>query len=204
MVNALSSRLTVEIHRDGHRWTQEYEKGTPITPLTRNEETSEHGTAIAFLPDADIFDTTRYSFATLWSTSGTCLPQRGPGRLTHRRASGAAVRYHHADGLRDSLAHLNTYAPSLVHSPPSASSWRTKTRRSSYRSPCNGTPGPRESSAPSRTAPEPMRAAPTNRASRTALTDLVNHYARRQRQISADGEDITAEAIREGLTRSSP
>ncbi|WP_415924792.1 hypothetical protein [Streptomyces sp. AK08-01B] len=35
---------------------------------------------------------------------------------------------------------------------------------------------------------------------RTALTDLVNHYARRQRQISANDEDITAEAIHEGLT----
>ncbi|MGY4907022.1 hypothetical protein [Streptomyces sp. 900116325] len=35
---------------------------------------------------------------------------------------------------------------------------------------------------------------------RTGLTDLVNHYARRQRQISANDEDITAEAIHGGLT----
>ncbi|MFD6985799.1 ATP-binding protein, partial [Streptomyces sp. NPDC059956] len=65
VVNALSSHLTVEVHRDGHRWTQEYKKGIPITALTRHEESSGHGTAIAFLPDADIFETTRYSFATL-------------------------------------------------------------------------------------------------------------------------------------------
>lgn len=35
---------------------------------------------------------------------------------------------------------------------------------------------------------------------RTALTDLVNDYARRQRHLSADDEDITAEAAHEGLT----
>ncbi|WP_411105100.1 ATP-binding protein [Streptomyces sp. cmx-4-9] len=65
VVNALSSRLAVEVHRDGHRWTQEYERGAPITPLTRNEKTSEHGTTIVFSPDPDIFETTCHSFATL-------------------------------------------------------------------------------------------------------------------------------------------
>lgn len=32
VVNALSNRLTAEVHRDGHRWTQAYEKGIPVTP----------------------------------------------------------------------------------------------------------------------------------------------------------------------------
>lgn len=165
VVNALSSRLTVEVHRDGHRWTQKYEKGTPVTPLTRNEETSEHGTTITFLPDADIFETTRYSFATLSERLQELAFLNGglAVSLTDERPE-RPVRYHHTDGLRDYVARLNPYPRVSSTPPPSPLSRRTRTRRSSCRSPCSGTPGPRESSAPSRTAPAPARAVLTKRA----------------------------------------
>src|SRR6267154_357041 len=41
VVNALSSRLDVEIRRDGHVWRQSYEKGAPIGPLERGEPASD-------------------------------------------------------------------------------------------------------------------------------------------------------------------
>lgn len=166
VVNVLASRLTVEVHRDGHRWTQAYEKGTPVTALTRNEETSEHGTVIAFRPDADIFETSHYSFATLsqrlqelaFLNEGLAIS------LTDERPE-RPVRHHHNGGLRAYVAHLNPYPQASSTPPPSPSSRRTMTRRSPCKSPCSGTPAPRESSAPSRTAPAPMKAAHTNTAS---------------------------------------
>src|SRR5204862_1256638 len=56
VVNALSESLTVEIRRDDHVWRQEYQRGAPQAPLAQGEASSDHGTAITFLPDAEIFD----------------------------------------------------------------------------------------------------------------------------------------------------
>nr|WSW48702.1 ATP-binding protein [Streptomyces sp. NBC_01001] len=201
VVNALSGRLTVEVHRDGHRWTQEYEKGTPITALTRHEETSEHGTAIAFLPDPDIFETTRYSFATLSERLQELafLNQGLAISLTDERPE-RPVRYHHTDGLRAYVAHLNPYPPSLVHSPAIAfeSENEDQTIFAQVAMQWNTSPpGELRSFANSTRTHE---GGAHEQGFRTALTDIVNDYARRQRRLSADDEDIPAEAAHEGLT----
>lgn len=112
VVNALSSRLTVEIHRDGHRWTQEYEKGIPTTALTRHEANSGHGTTLVFLPDGDIFETTLYSFATLSQRLQELAFLHGglAISLTDERPE-RPVRYHHTEGLRDYVAVAKTSLP---------------------------------------------------------------------------------------------
>lgn len=67
-VNALSSTLVAEIHRDGKIWRQEYSEGNPLTPIQELGETDKTGTIITFMPDATIFDqTTDYNFETLAS-----------------------------------------------------------------------------------------------------------------------------------------
>ncbi len=65
VVNALSSRVAVEVRTDGYRWTQDYKLGVPTAPLARNEPTDETGTTVTFWADGDIFETTDYSFETL-------------------------------------------------------------------------------------------------------------------------------------------
>ena len=65
VVNALSSRLDVEIRRDGYVWRQRYEFSQPATPLTRGEPTDETGTTITFWPDPAIFETTDWDWETL-------------------------------------------------------------------------------------------------------------------------------------------
>ncbi|MER6390584.1 ATP-binding protein [Streptomyces sp. NPDC001523] len=204
VVNALSTRLTVEIHRDGRRWTQEYEKGLPITALTRNEESSGHGTAIMFLPDDDIFETTPDSFAMLsqrlreltFLNGGLAisLTDERPGR------AGRPVRHHHTDGLRAYVAHLGPHPPSPVHSPviafesenedatmfvQVALQWNTRSA-GGFHSFANGT--------------RTHEGGAHEEGFRAALTDIINDYARRQRQIVAGDEEITAEATQEGLT----
>src|SRR5690348_2614788 len=65
VVNALSTRLEVEIRRDGWVWTQSYERSVP-TPLVKGAPTDETGTTIAFWADGDIFtESTYYSRETL-------------------------------------------------------------------------------------------------------------------------------------------
>src|SRR6476469_6745120 len=65
VVNALSELLTVEVRRDGHVWTQQYERGTPQYDLRKGEPATETGTTISFLPDADIFETVDFDASIL-------------------------------------------------------------------------------------------------------------------------------------------
>ena len=66
VVNALSRRLDLEIYRDGHRYTQSYEKGNPVAPLQEAGTSNKHGTYVRFYPDPEIFqETTTFSFETL-------------------------------------------------------------------------------------------------------------------------------------------
>ncbi len=67
VVNALSSRLHVDVRREGYRWTQDFAGGFPVADLSRREQTADHGTAITFWPNDQIFETTDFSFDTMSS-----------------------------------------------------------------------------------------------------------------------------------------
>ncbi len=59
VVNALSSRLDLEIHRDGSTWTQHFAKGgKPQDKLTKGKPSRKQGTTITFWPDPTIFEET--------------------------------------------------------------------------------------------------------------------------------------------------
>lgn len=62
-VNALSTHLTAEIHREGKIFKQEYERGVPLYPVKVAGEASDTGTIITFKPDPEIFTQgTEYSY----------------------------------------------------------------------------------------------------------------------------------------------
>jgi DNA gyrase subunit B len=66
VVNALSSRLDVEVCRDGGKWIQHFAKGgKPQDKLTRVADSKKHGTTITFWPDATIFEDTEFRAQTL-------------------------------------------------------------------------------------------------------------------------------------------
>ena len=58
VVNALSTKLIAEIQKDGYIYTQEYERGIPLSPIKKGEKTTESGTKITFYPDPTIFKET--------------------------------------------------------------------------------------------------------------------------------------------------
>jgi DNA gyrase subunit B len=67
-VNALSTHLKAEVHREGQVWVQEYEKGKPQYDVKIVGETDKRGTVITFTPDPEIFvTTTEYRYDTLAS-----------------------------------------------------------------------------------------------------------------------------------------
>ncbi|GIV42291.1 MAG: DNA gyrase subunit B [Vicingaceae bacterium] len=64
-VNALSSYLKAEVHRDGKIWVQEYSKGKPLTEVKCIGDTDYRGTIVSFKPDDTIFTVTEYNYDTL-------------------------------------------------------------------------------------------------------------------------------------------
>jgi DNA gyrase subunit B len=65
VVNALSEWLEVEVKRDGKVYHQRYERGTPVTELKVIGTTTSTGTKVSFKPDHEVFDELEYSFDTL-------------------------------------------------------------------------------------------------------------------------------------------
>ncbi len=66
VVNALSSRLDVEVYKDGKVYAMSFEYGKPLGPLKIVGETTKRGTYVRFTPDSEIFkETTQFSFDTL-------------------------------------------------------------------------------------------------------------------------------------------
>ncbi|GIV89800.1 MAG: DNA gyrase subunit B [Chloroflexus sp.] len=64
-VNALSSYMRVDVYRNGRHYYQEYRAGVPVTDVIDLEPTDRHGTTTRFLPDTSIIQTLDYNFDTL-------------------------------------------------------------------------------------------------------------------------------------------
>jgi DNA gyrase subunit B len=65
VVNGLSEWLVVEIHRDGKRYTQKYERGIPAGDIQELGATDRRGTIVTFFPDAEIFEKVDYQYEIL-------------------------------------------------------------------------------------------------------------------------------------------
>ncbi len=64
VVNALSTKVEVEVNTDGHHWTQTYKDAKP-GKLVQGEPTKATGTTVRFWADPEIFETTHYNFETV-------------------------------------------------------------------------------------------------------------------------------------------
>src|SRR4051812_30259966 len=65
VVNALSSTLLVDVHRDGKIFHQEYKAGVPQGDLKATGKTDHTGTVLTFYADETIFETTEFSYQTI-------------------------------------------------------------------------------------------------------------------------------------------
>ncbi len=65
VVNALSEWLTVEVSRDGHRFTQTYARGVPVADMKKLGNSEQSGTTIRFKPDSQIFDDLNFNYTVL-------------------------------------------------------------------------------------------------------------------------------------------
>ena len=110
VVNALSEELLVDVRRDGFAWRQSYVRGAPQGAMERGEATTETGTTITFRPDAEVFETLAFDYATLEQRlRETAFLTRGLRiSITDERGDGNKAReFHYEGGIQDFVLYLN-------------------------------------------------------------------------------------------------
>jgi DNA gyrase subunit B len=109
VVNALSERLHLQISTEGNVWSQDYERGNPMSELSKGESTKEHGTQITFLPDLEIFEEIGFDFDTLAERlRETAFLTRGLRiELVDERGETNSVVFKYDGGIEDFVRHLN-------------------------------------------------------------------------------------------------
>ena len=211
VVNALSTRVAVEVKTDGYRWTQEYKLGVPTAPLARHEETSETGTTVTFWADPDIFETTEYSFETLsrrfqemaFLNKGLTIS------LTDERAHHAdvedeskplAVRYHYEGGIVDFVKYLNSRKGEVIHPSVISIEAEDKDRLLSAEIAMQWNSQYTEGVYSFANTIHTHEGGTHEEGFRAALTSLVNRWGETWGLIKKKEDRLTGDDIREGLT----
>ncbi|MFZ3498931.1 DNA topoisomerase (ATP-hydrolyzing) subunit B [Streptomyces sp. 5.8] len=219
VVNALSTRVAVEVKTDGYRWTQDYKLGVPTAALLKNEETSETGTSVTFWADGDIFETTEYSFETLsrrfqemaFLNKGLTLS------LTDERESAKAtmgadtaeetddqqartVKYYYEGGIVDFVKYLNSRKGEMIHPTVIDVEAEDKERMLSVEIAMQWNSQYTEGVYSFANTIHTHEGGTHEEGFRAAMTGLVNRYAREKKFLREKDDNLAGEDIREGLT----
>ncbi|MEM8944551.1 MAG: DNA gyrase subunit B [Planctomycetota bacterium] len=115
VVNFLSEWCEVEVCRDGHVYHQEYERGVPKGEVRRVGTTDKQGTKTTFKPDPQIFQTTKYVYATLVKRlQELAFLNRGVKITVADARNDESETFQYDDGIREFVKHLNR-ASDVVH-----------------------------------------------------------------------------------------
>jgi DNA gyrase subunit B len=109
VVNALATKMKATVMRDGFTWTQEYETGVPKTKLIKGEPTKETGTIITFYPDPTIFKDTvefDYKWVVDYLRHQAYLTKGVKASVTDER-SGDSYAFYFEGGIQSYVRHLN-------------------------------------------------------------------------------------------------
>ena len=108
VVNALSGELSLEIKREGHVYSQKYEKGKPVTSLDIIGKCETTGTKITFLPDSTIFSELNFGYDAL-STRLRELSflNKGLKICFHDERDGRDNEFYYEGGIVSFLKHLS-------------------------------------------------------------------------------------------------
>jgi DNA gyrase subunit B len=209
VVNALSSRLVVEVDRSGRRHRMEFaDGGQPRSPLQVVGEAprGRTGTTVTFWPDPAVFETVEFSVRTIserlqmmaFLNKGLEIRLKDE-RPSHQGSVAAEpIVYRYSGGIRDFVKHLNSTKEPLFSKVGSyeladegqeceiAFQWNTGYQPDGIHSFANGI-----NTVEGGTHEEGFKA---------ALTGVVNRYARAKTLLKEKDDNLQGEDIREGLT----
>ena len=200
VVNALSTRMEVEIKRNGRIYKQEYAKGRTVTPLKEVGNARKTGSKSTFWPDPEIFDETEYDYETLERRLREMAFLNKGIKITlkdEREGKKQEETFHYEGGLKEFVKHLNTnkeplhqdiiYFEVMDKEREVEVAMQYTDRYSemllSYANNINTTEGGFHMVG-----------------FKTALTRIINDYARKNKLLKENDDALSGEDVREGLT----
>lgn len=198
VVNALSTKLLAEVKRDGFLWSQEYKIGAPQGPVKKGEATDETGTTIRFYPDASIFEAVKFDYE--WVVNylrHQSYLTKGVKASVRDETTGQAYAFYFEGGIQSYVRHLNygkepvdedifyvekEIKEAMVEVALQYNDSFTETVMAFANNVFNSDGGTHLTGF------------------KTALTRVVNDYARKNGLIKDKEENLSGEDCREGLT----
>src|SRR5580692_2604081 len=209
VVNALSTRLLLEVDRDGQHWEAEFEKGgkvkkkvTATGPAPKDRSTGEPrtGTTVTFWPDATVFDETEFRAQTIVERMQIMafLNKGLEIRFVDERTDPVTkTTYKYNGGIVDSVKHLNASKESLFRK---VASFEQAEDGQEVEIALQWNAGYHESIHSFANGISTIEGGMHVEGFSKALTNVVNRYARNRNLLKEKEENLKGEDIREGLT----
>ena len=199
VVNALSTRMEVEIKRNGKIYMLAFEKGKTVEKLHEIGESKKTGSTTVFWPDPDIFDEVDFDYSTLQHRfREMAFLNKGVNiTLKDEREKGKKDVFHYEGGIKEFVKHININKeiihPDIIYFEVSEKDREVEIAMQ-YTDKYN----------------EMIQVYANNIATteggyhlsgfKSALTRVFNDYARKNKFLKDNEENLAGEDIREGLT----
>lgn len=225
VVNALSSRMETEVHRDGYVWRISFTNGVPDGPLEKGEKTEETGTTQTFWANEDIFETTEYDFETLRKrfhqmaflnknlritlidereeavSDGDEVTGDEAGEDDDPKAGHREVSYMYEGGLLDYVTYLNKTKKAEIVNPSVIYFEAEDTdKQIQCEVAMQWTGAYSESVYTFANTINTTEGGTHEEGFRAALTSVINKYARDKNLLKEKDPNLSGEDVREGLT----
>jgi DNA gyrase subunit B len=209
VVNALSTKLDVEVRQQGAIYTQSYSNGVPLAPLKKGGPTTDTGTSVTFWPNAEIFETVEFDFETLrqrfqqmaFLNKGLSLTVSDQRTGDQNQGGDTTVTYKFDRGLMDYVEYLNKAKKAEIVNEEIICFESEDTEKSlSVEIAMQWTTAYIESVHTYANTINTHEGGTHEEGFRAALTSLINKYARDKGILKEKDENLSGDDVREGLT----
>ena len=199
VVNALSTKLEVYVHRDGKIHYLQFKRGETQGSLEVIGDTDKTGTMIRFKPDAEIFtETTVYDYEILKKRLRELafLTRKLTITLDDEREEDKYVEFYYEGGIREYVEYMNRSKQTL-HEPIFAEG---EDEDISVEVAIQYNDGFNSNLFSFANNIHTHEGGTHEVGFRTALTRVINDYARRSKLLKEDDDNLTGDDVREGMT----
>lgn len=201
VVNALSEKLMVQVHKEGKVYEIHFERGDIVKELEVVGETDKHGTLVHFLPDPEIFrETTIFDFEKL-AVRVRELAFLNKGlriSITDNRLEEPVIHeYHYEGGIKSYVEYLNANKKVLFDEPVYLEGEQDEIQ---VEVALQYTDGYHTNLFSFANNIHTYEGGMHESGVKTALTRVINDYARRAKLMKENEDNLTGEDVREGLT----
>ena len=201
VVNALSTDLTVQVFKDGNIYEQSYKRGAVLEDLKIIGTTDKHGTSVYFVPDPEIFqETTEFDFDKLANRVRELAFLNKGLKLTitdYRPEEPVKKSFCYEGGIKSYVEHLNKSKQVLFEEPIYVEGEQDGIQ---VEVAMQYTSGYHTNLLSFTNNIHTYEGGTHESGMKTALTRVINDYARRQKLMKENEEKLSGEDVREGLT----